>query len=494
MMALAFELVLFDLDGTLVDTAPEICDAVNATLRDHGWPEVALADVQRWIGHGTRELLIQAMAAATATPVAVVRADDELHSVAVVFDRHYSSRCGTRSRPYPGARDALVQLRRLGVRLAIVTNKDSRHAQAVLRAHGLASYFDRIVCGDSSPTRKPDPAGVFACLEAFAIAPARALFIGDSSIDADTARNAGVEVWLFRHGYNMGRPVEDARPDRVVDGFRALIDAFLESPPAAIALDALFWDVDGTLAETERDGHRVAFNLAFEAKHLAWRWGESHYGELLNVTGGYERLLHDMAARTDAPTAAGARRTLAHELHALKNAFYADLIKHSGLPLRAGVARLIGECRQRCVRLGIATTTSRANADALLSANFGMRWRELFDVVVCGEDVQRKKPDPEVYLHALRALGVRPQRAVAIEDSPAGVAAACAAGLAVIATPSAYFADAYFDDATAHGPGLHTRDGWCPALPAAARHSVSLDDIAACCALAKATPPPVEQP
>src|SRR4051812_17456785 len=161
-------------------------------------------------------------------------------------------------------------------------------------------------------------------------------------------------------------------------------------------LHGVIWDVDGVLAETERDGHRVAFNLAFEHAGLPWRWDEAYYGALLRVSGGRERLLWDMARRADAPAEPGARESLARELHARKNAFYAQIVREGRVPLREGVAALMDDCGVRGVRMAIATTTSRANLDALLAHHLGARWQHAFGAVVCGEDAQRKKPDPEV--------------------------------------------------------------------------------------------------
>ena len=248
-------------------------------------------------------------------------------------------------------------------------------------------------------------------------------------------------------------------------------------------LKAVLWDVDGTLAETERDGHRVAFNLAFEACGVPWRWDEAHYGELLRVTGGRERLMHDMNTRSDAPSFAE-RDAVARAVHAKKNAYYAEFVKGGGIPLRPGVLALMQQCRERGVRMGVATTTSRSNLDALLRVHLGERWADQFAVSVCGEDVQRKKPDPEVYLVALRALDIGPLEAVAIEDAPGGVAAANAADIPVVVTRSAYFAKAPIEGAVAVGPGLHDRRGWRPGLRVgqAPDEGVGLDDIAAWCA------------
>lgn len=219
------ELVMLDLDGTLVETGPEIADATNATLRDFAWPGLDPRQVETWIGHGTQELLIQAIAAATAMAPERVRRAGWLPDVAAAFDRHYAASCGTRSRPYPGALELLSRLREGGTRLAVITNKEYRFAAAVLDAHGLTPLLDRVIGGDSLPRKKPDPAGIAACLSEFGIARHRALFVGDSAIDAATARNAGVAVWLLAHGYNLGRPVAEAQPDRVLADFAALADA-----------------------------------------------------------------------------------------------------------------------------------------------------------------------------------------------------------------------------------------------------------------------------
>lgn len=220
----AFDLVMFDLDGTLIETAPEICDAVNDTLKHFDLPEVTQDQVDRWIGYGTRELLIQALAFVRKLSVDAVRAFDTLPLIAAEFDRHYQRRCGTRSHLYPQVREALQQLRQQGVRLAVVTNKEGRYTQTVLAAHALVPLFDRVVSGDSLPTKKPDPAGIRSCLAQFEVRPERALFVGDSSIDVATARNAGVPVWALPYGYNMGQPIEACAPDRVIDDFSMLLN------------------------------------------------------------------------------------------------------------------------------------------------------------------------------------------------------------------------------------------------------------------------------
>jgi len=214
--------IFFDLDGTLVETAPEIADAVNDTLRYFDWPAVYQSEVDRWIGHGTRELLIQALARVSERSVVDVRQGDLLREALPIFDRYYQQRCGTRSKLYPHVRDTLKHLRECGCRLAVVTNKESRYTDTVLRAHQLTSAFDLIVSGDTFKSKKPDPVGVLHGLQLWKLDKPDALFVGDSSIDAATARQAGIAVWLLPYGYNMGEPVSACRPDRVIANFAEL--------------------------------------------------------------------------------------------------------------------------------------------------------------------------------------------------------------------------------------------------------------------------------
>ena len=209
-------LVMFDLDGTLVETAPEICDAVNDTLSHFALAPVAQQQVNDWIGHGTYNLLVQALAFSQGHTEAAVRASDALAGIAAVFKTHYAQRCGTRSHPYADVVQTLERLRQRGVHLAVVTNKESAYTQTVLDAHALTPFFGAVICGDTFATKKPAPEGVLACLAQFGVVAADALFVGDSSIDVATARNAGVPVWVVPYGYNMGQPIAASAPDRIV--------------------------------------------------------------------------------------------------------------------------------------------------------------------------------------------------------------------------------------------------------------------------------------
>ncbi len=202
-------------------------------------------------------------------------------------------------------------------------------------------------------------------------------------------------------------------------------------------LRALIFDVDGTLAETE-DLHRQAFNCAFAELDLPWRWDPALYADLLTVMGGKERLAHYID--TQHPADAKALHARAPEIHARKTAAYGALVVESRLPLRPGIARLIAEARAAGIRLAVATTTSRPNVDQLLAINFPPGDAP-FDVIAAGDEANRKKPAPDVFLLALAGLEIAAAEAVAFEDSAAGSARpappACRSWRPAAATPRA---------------------------------------------------------
>jgi phosphoglycolate phosphatase len=210
-----FDLVLFDLDGTLIDTAPEIGDAVNALLKDYGLPPATESSVRAWIGHGARQTLVRALQQTPQGRALLDQGDSE--TVFARFDQHYRTHCGRRSRVYPGGRETLAALQAAGVRCAILSNKERRYAEIVLAAHGVLEFFELLVCGDSLPVRKPDPAPVHHCLREMKVTAGRALLVGDSDVDIATARNAGIAVWAVTYGYNGGKPIGLSRPDFAIE-------------------------------------------------------------------------------------------------------------------------------------------------------------------------------------------------------------------------------------------------------------------------------------
>jgi HAD superfamily hydrolase (TIGR01509 family) len=243
-------------------------------------------------------------------------------------------------------------------------------------------------------------------------------------------------------------------------------------------IEALLWDVDGTLAETEQQGHRVAYNQAFAQLGLDWHWDEARYAELLRVRGGRRRLLAFMAICSDAPPMAE-REALAWRLHALKTDRYAELVAAGAVALRPGVRELVDEAARGGLRQAIVSTTRLANVEALLRHHFGAGWTRVFEVVVSGNDSAARKPEPDVYLSALARLSLGPLATLALEDSFTGARAARLADVPVVVTRSAPAAGEHIDEALAVGPGLHTRDGWRPepSSERAAAGRITLDDL-----------------
>ncbi len=219
-------------------------------------------------------------------------------------------------------------------------------------------------------------------------------------------------------------------------------------------LRALVFDVDGTLAQTERDGHRVAFNLAFDELGLGWHWDVRLYGELLAVAGGKERVLHYWRGVDPQAAAGAAAQQLVAEVHRRKTAHYLRQVEAGQLRLRGGVARLLRQARRAGLALAIATTTSEANVHALLGANLGATAQGLFACVGAGDCVPRKKPDPGIYLWVLQRLGLAAEECLAFEDSAVGLRAACGAGLRTLVTPAEYTLQQDFEGAWAVLDGL----------------------------------------
>lgn len=222
-------------------------------------------------------------------------------------------------------------------------------------------------------------------------------------------------------------------------------------------LEALIFDVDGTLADTE-EAHRQAFNLAFLEFELGWDWNAALYRELLAVSGGRERIAHYIDTLPLPAPERSRLRGIASLVHGAKTRIYKGLVEGFRLPLRTGVARLICEAREAGLRLAIASTTTPANVDALLSAALAPGSARWFSVVASGDIVPRKKPEPDVYISALQSLRLPAECCVAFEDSQNGLRAARAAQLFTVVTPTRWTAGQDFGGAQLVLESLGDRD------------------------------------
>jgi HAD superfamily hydrolase (TIGR01509 family) len=211
-------------------------------------------------------------------------------------------------------------------------------------------------------------------------------------------------------------------------------------------IKALIFDVDGTLADTE-EAHRRAFNSAFERHGLPWHWSTEEYARLLKTTGGKERIGVYVDSLTIDEAERRALKAQISALHQTKTDDYTRLVRDGQVPLREGVARLIDEAQRAGVSVSIATTTSLANIEALLSVNLGRGALDSFSVIGAAEHAGRKKPAPDVFEYVLKELQESAADCVAIEDSANGLAAAKAAGLFTVITPSPWTRGENFEGA-----------------------------------------------
>ena len=209
-------------------------------------------------------------------------------------------------------------------------------------------------------------------------------------------------------------------------------------------LQALIFDVDGTLANTERDGHRVAFNQAFKEFGLDWHWSVDLYGELLAVAGGKERIQYYLDRDKPKLPTVDSLTDFISNLHQLKNQYYQALLKKGAIPLRPGVKRLILEAKDRGIRLAIATTSALPNAMVLLENALDPNW---FEVIAAGDIVKQKKPAPDIYYYVLEQMNLTGANCLVFEDSRHGLQAATTAGLKTIVTTNNYTEQQDFKDA-----------------------------------------------
>ena len=207
------ELVLFDLDGTLVDSSPDLAYAADCMLVRLGMPRHGEARIRNWIGNGIERLVKRALTGAMhAEP------DVELFKKAMpIFLEIYEQNACVLSRCYDGVTDSLNYLRENDYRIGCVTNKQARFTNILLQSLGIYDDFDIIICGDTLAKKKPDPLQLLHAAEYFNVSPECSLMVGDSINDVEAARAAGFQILCVSYGYNQGRDIREANPDAVVD-------------------------------------------------------------------------------------------------------------------------------------------------------------------------------------------------------------------------------------------------------------------------------------
>jgi phosphoglycolate phosphatase len=214
-----YQAYLFDLDGTLVDTAPDLNTALNYALQTTGHPGVDEAETRQWVGHGAMVMIEQALKHVRRSNTK----DEPLACIHQLFLDHYATHIADKSLPYPNAVKTLKTLRARGSKLGVVTNKAIHLTRILLDHMDLEQYFDVVVGGDSLQVRKPgaEPA-LYACNELDAV-PSETLFVGDSSTDIGCARAAGCDVVCVTDGYNHGANLEDLGADSIIDSLMDLL-------------------------------------------------------------------------------------------------------------------------------------------------------------------------------------------------------------------------------------------------------------------------------
>lgn len=212
-----YKAVLFDLDGTLVESCLELMDALNDTMNEYDLANVSKEETKSWIGHGTLHLLTMALAKVLNTPYEEVEKDEKTKECYAYFRVRYAKHVGNHSFLFDGALEILKKLQANNIKTAVITNKETAFTQKILDKHNLNDVLDVVVCGDTLEVKKPNPKGIFHILDKLNITDKKdVLFIGDSDTDIKAAQNAEIECWAVPYGYNSGEPIESSNPDKMI--------------------------------------------------------------------------------------------------------------------------------------------------------------------------------------------------------------------------------------------------------------------------------------
>ncbi|MBF8746081.1 phosphoglycolate phosphatase [Pseudomonas putida] len=256
-------LVMFDLDGTLIDSVPDLAAAVDRMLLELGRPPAGLEAVRHWVGNGAQVLVRRALAGA----IEHDDVDDALAEQGLALFMEAYAESHELTQVYPGVKDTLAWLRKRGVEMALITNKPERFVGPLLDQMKLGRYFRWIIGGDTLPQKKPDPAALLFVMQMAGVSPTQSLFVGDSRSDVLAAKAAGVQCVGLSYGYNHGRPISDEAPSLVVDDLRALLPGCLDAATGITLADLqASQDRESTVAVTGKFWMKVIKALA------RWRW------------------------------------------------------------------------------------------------------------------------------------------------------------------------------------------------------------------------------
>jgi phosphoglycolate phosphatase len=229
-----FDLVLFELDGVLLDTAPDLCDALNETLEEHCLAPVSESAVRAWAGGGVPDMVASAYAHATGWSIAAVRDSGAMDHLLREFDVRYADRCGRRGRLLGHVAPALADLRALGVRLAVVTCNEPRYCHALLHAHRLRHYFESVIPRNPLAPKVEWAQAFRTCLARCGVTPERGLRLAGSSEDAAAALHVGIACWGMRATFAASARSGSAQPERIITSVREIVDAIgMRAPHAA---------------------------------------------------------------------------------------------------------------------------------------------------------------------------------------------------------------------------------------------------------------------
>jgi len=218
-------LLIFDFDGTLIDSVPDLADATNIMLKQLGKATYPLETIEKWIGNGARMLVERALSGNVVIDDSLLIADVE--EAERLFFAAYAEHDASKTKSYPDVDQGLRQLKEAGFTLALVTNKPIRFVPNILESLGWAPLFDMVIGGDSLPVKKPDPAPLLHVCETLNFKPAQAIMIGDSINDISAGKNAGIDTIGLSYGYNYGKDIRDSKPNQAFDHFKELLSYLL---------------------------------------------------------------------------------------------------------------------------------------------------------------------------------------------------------------------------------------------------------------------------